>query len=149
MYFVDRDKIEQTLVYMESLQEQLTKLKECRDFTEKLAVERIAYVIIESIIDVGNSMIDGFIMRDPGGYEDIIDILEDEKVVTSEDAKALKKLIILRKSLVSDYSKVNHNQLIETFITHSGSLRQFPLEIRRYLSEELGPVSAFLPNGKE
>ena len=29
-------------------------------------------------------MIDGFIMRDPGGYEDIIDIMEDEKVITKE-----------------------------------------------------------------
>ena len=38
--------------------------------------------VIESIIDVGNTMIDGFIMRDPGGYEDIIDIMEDEKVIT-------------------------------------------------------------------
>ena len=48
---------------------------------EKLALERVNYLLIESIIDVGNSMIDGFIMRDPGSYEDIIDILVDEKVM--------------------------------------------------------------------
>ena len=34
------------------------------------------------MMDVGNLMIDGFIMRDPGSYEDIIDILIDEKVIT-------------------------------------------------------------------
>ena len=31
-------------------------------------------------------MIDGFIMRDPGSYEDIIDIMEDERVITTEMA---------------------------------------------------------------
>ena len=35
---------------------------------------------MESMMDVGNLMIDGFIMRDPGSYEDIIDILVDEKL---------------------------------------------------------------------
>ena len=42
-------------------------------------------------------MIDGFIMRDPGSYEDIIDIMEDERVITTEMAVPLKKVIELRK----------------------------------------------------
>lgn len=29
-------------------------------------------------------MIDGFIMRDPGSYEDIIDILVDERVIPKD-----------------------------------------------------------------
>ncbi|KHF41114.1 DUF86 domain-containing protein [Halalkalibacter okhensis] len=145
MYFVDRDKIEQTLLYMESLQEQFGKWTACNDLTEKLALERLAYVVIESIIDVGNSMIDGFIMRDPGGYEDIIDILEDEKVVKTNDAVALKTIIGLRKQLIADYSEVNHEQVVQTLMNHQASLIQFPIEVRRYLTEELGPVSAFLP----
>ncbi len=62
------------------------------------ALERIAHVIIESIIDVGNSMIDGFIMRDPGSYEDIIDIMEDEKVITAEMADPLKHVIELTEN---------------------------------------------------
>ena len=41
-------------------------------------------------------MIDGFIMRDPGSYDDIIDILEDEKVIQSEQAIPLKAFISLR-----------------------------------------------------
>ncbi|WP_227937462.1 DUF86 domain-containing protein [Alkalihalobacillus deserti] len=145
MYFVDREKIEQTLVYMENLEGHISRLKDMRDLTQKLALERIAYVLIESIIDVGNSMIDGFIMRDPGGYEDIIDILEDEKVVIKEDALALKALIGLRKQLVQNYAEVNHQQLLDLFFEHNQALIKFPLEVRRYLVEELGPVSAFLP----
>ncbi|WP_332695766.1 DUF86 domain-containing protein [Halalkalibacter lacteus] len=149
MYFVDREKIEQTLVYLETLQEQLDQVASITDLTEKLALERVAYVVIESIIDVGNSMIDGFIMRDPGGYEDIIDILEDEKVVTTKNATSLKLLIGLRKQLVQNYSEVNHQQLVETFTGNQTVLSQFSVDVRRYLVEELGPVSAFIPNEKK
>ncbi|MFC0469629.1 DUF86 domain-containing protein [Halalkalibacter kiskunsagensis] len=148
MYFVDREKIEQTLVYMETLQGQLAQ-GAISNLTEKLALERATYVVIESIIDVGNSMIDGFIMRDPGGYEDIIDILEDEKVVQAEDAVSLKEVIGLRKQLVQNYSNVDHQQLLETFATHETALLHFPVDVRRYLVEELGPVSAFLPNNNK
>ncbi|MFC0559486.1 DUF86 domain-containing protein [Halalkalibacter alkalisediminis] len=145
MYFVDREKIEQTLVYMEKLEGHVSQLNDLKDLTQKLALERIAYVMIESIIDVGNSMIDGFIMRDPGGYEDIIDILEDEKVVQQVDASNLKAIIGLRKQLVQNYTEVNHEQLLSLLLEHKQSLTNFPVEIRRYLVEELGPVSAFLP----
>lgn len=34
---------------------------------DRLALERTASVLIEAVIDVGNQMIDAFIMRDPGG----------------------------------------------------------------------------------
>ena len=41
------------------------------------------------------------LMRDPGSYEDIIDILVDEKVMEESDGLSLKALILLRKPLVS------------------------------------------------
>ncbi|HLR71218.1 MAG TPA: HepT-like ribonuclease domain-containing protein, partial [Pseudogracilibacillus sp.] len=84
MYFVDRSRIEKTLAYMEDV---LNELKNVRisSFSEKLGLERIVHVLIESVLDVGNMMIDGFIMRDPGSYEDIIDILVDEEVIPAED----------------------------------------------------------------
>ena len=52
---------------------------------------------IEAILDVGNSMIDGFIMRDPGSYDDIIDIMEDEKVITEEMSTSIKRIIGFQK----------------------------------------------------
>ena len=76
MYFVDRENIENTLLYYNGLLEVLEQ-QEAVSFLEKLGIERLAQMVVESIIDVGNLMIDGFIMRDPGSYEDIIDILVD------------------------------------------------------------------------
>lgn len=115
------------------------------DFTRSLALARLTHVIIESIIDVGNTMIDGFIMRDPGGYDDIIDILEDEKVITIEMANPLKRVIGLRQMIVREFISVD-TQSIEDVLTESlQSLLIFPEKVRHYVENELGPVSAFLP----
>lgn len=150
MYFVDRNKINSTLTYMDSL---IRILDEKQDWTthkiDQLALERIALNIIESMIDVGNSMIDGFIMRDPGSYDDIIDILTDEKVISSEMDAPLKNVIQLRKMLVRDFINTDHQTLSDTILTHLSYLKEFPKKVEYYLINELGPVSAFLPEDKK
>lgn len=149
MYFVDRNQISETLNHMEEL---LAIYKSgsrwADDEVRSLALERIVHVIIESILDVGNAMIDGFIMRDPGSYEDIIDIMEDERVISTEMAAPLKKVIELRKVIVRDFTKVDANEIDEIFNAEIDFLGEFPTKVRHYLENELGPVSAFLPEGK-
>lgn len=145
MYFVDREKITKTLSYMETIHKEFQSMEQPTQLREQLTLERIATVIIESIIDVGNSMIDGFIMRDPGSYEDIIDILEDETVINRDDAALIKEVISLRKQLVQHFIEVNHEQVYDVLKKAENALAQFPNDVRRYLEEELGPVSAFLP----
>ncbi|MGM0854584.1 MAG: DUF86 domain-containing protein [Bacillota bacterium] len=143
MYFVDREKIEEILMYMN---EQLTTVSEHDQWNgtlEKLALERMAHTIIESILDVGNSMIDGFIMRDPGSYEDIIDILLDEKVIGDKMSEDLKLLVAQRKVLVQEYTAIHHEQLHTILNEVFHSLEKFPQHVRSYLENELGPVSAF------
>jgi uncharacterized protein YutE (UPF0331/DUF86 family) len=100
-------------------------------------------MMIESVLDVGNSMIDGFIMRDPGSYDDIIDILMDEKVISAETGNSLKILIQYRKKLVQFYTDVDHSEMKETFSVHLHELVNFADNVRSYLANELGPVSAF------
>lgn len=146
MYFVDQNQIRKTLSYMERL---LNMFEQGTDWqaTElnKLALERIGHGLIEGIIDVGNSMIDGFIMRDPGSYEDIIDILEDEKVIRSEEAGPLKAVVELRPMIVRHFVEVDTVH-VESVIRQSlAELQVFPGNVRNYLENELGPVSAFLP----
>lgn len=145
MYFVDRDKIEQTLVYMENVMEEFSKQSNWTSSIEKFALERMVHTSIEAILDVGNAMIDGFIMRDPGSYEDIIDILEDEKVLTEEVASDLREVVRIRKMLVQSYIQVDHEEILQVYQTNLNSLKAFPSAVREYLINELGPVSAFLP----
>ncbi|QWC22160.1 DUF86 domain-containing protein [Bacillus haikouensis] len=143
MYFVDRDKIEERLVYMNDQLSVFNAGSTWESTIEALALERIGHTLIESVLDVGNSMIDGFIMRDPGSYEDIIDILLDEKVIDEGMSKDLKHLIDQRKILVQEYTRVDQNELNEILTEVKPTLEQFPVHIRRYLENELGPVSAF------
>lgn len=140
---MDREKIEKTLQYMEQQMSLLEEKKQWHSPIEKLALERIGHVIIESILDVGNSMIDGFIMRDPGSYEDIIDILLDERVISEEMSSNLKIVISLRKPLVQEYISIDGIAVEETLQSQLGILKLFPKKVRTYLHDELGPVSAF------
>ncbi|MCS0673196.1 DUF86 domain-containing protein [Cytobacillus pseudoceanisediminis] len=145
MYFVDREKIEDTLSYLE---QQISLFEEVKEWTspiEKAALERIAQIMIEAILDTGNTMIDGFIMRDPGSYDDIVDILDDEKVISKEMSNSFKQFITYRKMLVQNYTDVNHEGLITAISSHMSMIKEFPGRVREYLINELGPVSAFKP----
>jgi len=143
VYFVDREKIEKTLAYMEKQLLFFEEKNEWETMIEKAALERIAQTVIESILDTGNAMIDGFIMRDPGSYDDIIDILTDEKVVTDDMSDSLKVVIGFRKMLVQQYIEVNHEQVRTMLKEEISALKQFAPKVRDYLTNELGPVSAF------
>lgn len=143
MYFVDRKKIELMLQCLEEVTTIFTNEKQYKTSIEKLALERIVLLMIDSILDVGNSMIDGFIMRDPGSYEDIIDILIDEKVVLEEQGKQLKEIIKLRKILMQDYMNMDHEHVESVVKANIQAIQAYPSRIRNYLEKELGPVSAF------
>jgi uncharacterized protein YutE (UPF0331/DUF86 family) len=149
VYFIDRNQINETLNHMEKL---LTLYEnengwEC-DPIKSLALSRLAHVVIESMIDVGNSMIDGFIMRDPGSYEDIIDIMEDERVITGEMAEPLKRVIDLRKMIVREFTNIDTSSIEAVLNDSMEALLAFPNNVRHYLEHELGPVSAFLPSNQ-
>jgi len=142
MYFVNRSEIEAIISNMDILLQEV-KEKNYSSPIENLGLERLTHVVIESILDVGNLMIDGFIMRDPGGYHDIIDILIDEKVIPKEDEASYKAIIDLRQMIVQDYLTVDHNQIKDVLSTHKEKLKQFSVHIRSYLDNELGVANAF------
>jgi uncharacterized protein YutE (UPF0331/DUF86 family) len=143
MYFVDREKIEEKLIYIEKQIRTFEELKQYESIIEKLATERIIHMVIEAVLDVGNSMIDGFIMRDPGSYEDILEILEDEKVITEEMCVSFKKIIPLRKSLLQFYTDIDHQEILLIFKKELPALKQFTPSVRKYIENELGPVTTF------
>ncbi|WP_346234740.1 DUF86 domain-containing protein [Lysinibacillus telephonicus] len=146
MYFVDRNKISITLKHLDELVAIFEKEDNwLRDDISKLALQRIGHNVMESMMDVGNLIIDGFIMRDPGSYDDIIDILIDEKVVTTEMEKPLKDVVGLRKMLVREFVQVDNEQVLNVLQESLQAIKQFPDLVRNYLENELGPVSAFLP----
>ena len=142
MYFVDRSRIEQTLAYIDKLLHEFDR-HSFDSPIEYLSLERLVHMLIESTLDVGNLMIDGFIMRDPGSYEDIIDILADEKVIPEEDKDGYKEVIRLRNQVVRDYLTVDHEVLRKTIGANKKKLDGFSSHITTYLDNELGVAHAF------
>lgn len=149
MYFVNRSEIEALLSHMDHL---LEEVKDNTDFQQnklqQLALERFVQVVIETILDVGNKMIDGFIMRDPGSYHDIVDILIDEQVLPETDEKAYKTLIDKRQEIVREYQSIDHAALETVLWENYAVLAQFSQYIRMYLDNELGTANAFSNESK-
>lgn len=143
MYFVNRSEIESTVKYIQEVLNNVKSLSNVNEEIEKFALERMTHVIIESILDVGNMMIDGFIMRDPGSYHDIIDILIDEKVISSQDETAYKSLIDLRQDLVKKYTEIDHTKFLNTFNDYMEIYETFETQIKDYLKNELDVANAF------
>ncbi|WP_096436704.1 DUF86 domain-containing protein [Alteribacter populi] len=146
MYFVDRELIEKRLIYLEKLLSHMADQHHQDLNSSALILERAGHMIIETMMDVGNQMIDGFIMRDPGSFEDIVEILLDERVIQEEEGKEIKRLLPWRKTLLQDYTDIDHQKLQSDFEKGMPVLLRFPGKVRMYLENELGPVSAFLPH---
>lgn len=143
MYNINLEKIDSLLDYMESTLKiiipelELDKEEFLKDNIKVLAAERVLHTSIESIVDVGNYIIDGFIMRDPGSYIDIIEILEDEQVVPKNQAERLKDIVSYRKTLVHEYTVANKEDVYLNMKNGIDILLAFPVFIREYLAREL------------
>lgn len=149
MYFVNRSEIERILDYYNEVLEVLDKHPQFSNkLIDRLALERSIHVLIEVILDVGNKMIDGFIMRDPGSYYDIIDILIDEQVIPETEESSYKLLIDARKMLVQHYYDIDDAFLENIVNEHFDILKQFSVHIRSYLDNELGVANAFSNESK-
>lgn len=143
MYDVNTKRIDQVFVHMNKMLELLETLsargKEAvvADEVAVAAMERGLHLSIEAVIDVGNALIDGFIMRDPGSYSDIVEILRDEQVIDEQQARVLTRVTDFRKHLVIEYTAVPVPQMIDIVQDSLPTLRQFEPAVRDYLKKEL------------
>ena len=144
MYNVNTQKIDEILTYIDNsllptLASVMGQSKETfiDQPTAAFAAERMFHLLIEGMTDVGNHLIDGFIMRDPGSYEDIVDIMEDESVYTAEQAAVFKEIILLRRDLVLNYTHPIHEKLYDTYVQHVVVMEEYTALIRKYLKQEL------------
>jgi uncharacterized protein YutE (UPF0331/DUF86 family) len=142
MYNVNVTRIEETLKYLEVLLQDVGPIIEKlegvpQDRILLLALERVVHISLESIADVGNHMIDGFIMRDPGSYEDIVEILRDEQVIPEELSNPLKDLVNYRRNLITTYTEIKAEDIYNLSKNSLSALKQFPGYVRNYLEKEL------------
>jgi uncharacterized protein YutE (UPF0331/DUF86 family) len=143
MYDVNTKRIDQVLAHMSRMLDLLDKLTErgseavLADEVAVAAMERALHLSIEGIVDVGNALIDGFVMRDPGSYSDIVEILRDEQVIDDQQAAILTRLTEFRKHLVNDYTRVPSQEMFSLVAESAAALRQFDPAVRAFLEKEL------------
>ncbi|PCF65378.1 hypothetical protein B4W74_05170 [Staphylococcus intermedius] len=138
VYFVDKTQLETKLKYLKQLTEDYETVK-----SNHYAFERVAQMLIESSVDIGNMIIDAFILRDPGNYKDVIDILELEGAISKETQHALHQTIDVRRQFVHYYDTLDTAQLIPLFDETVPFYQQFIQEILQFLENENVPVTAF------
>ncbi|ADC88033.1 DUF86 domain-containing protein [Staphylococcus lugdunensis] len=138
MYFVDKEKLTQKLNYLRQLTQDYQDHKD-----NPYAFERIAQMLIEASVDIGNMIIDAFILRDPGNYKDVIDILALEGVITSETQAAINQTIEVRKQFAHDYITLQHDTLEPLFDDALPYYDNFIYEVSLFLEQESVPVTAF------
>lgn len=143
MYFVNKEKLNTKLNYLQQL---ITDYPQSKD--NHYAFERIAQMFIESAVDIGNMVIDGFILRDPGNYKDVIDILELEKVISKDTQVHINETVDVRKQFVHYYDELDTASLIPLFDEAVPYYQQFIEEVIHFLKSEDVPVTAFGKKGE-
>lgn len=138
MYFVNKENLSRKLTYLKQLTEDYESVK-----NNHYAFERVAQMLIESSVDIGNMIIDAFILRDPGNYKDVIDILELEGAISKETKLHLHKTIEVRKQFVHLYDELNMAEVQPLFDEALPYYRQFIEEVVYFLENENVPVTAF------
>lgn len=141
MYYVNRKQIENILGQIPEIGTGLRGAADSWDgsIVMGLVQERCLHLAIEVVTDVGSCLIDGFIMRDAGSYEDIISIIHEEKVLGDSGIyDLLISLVALRKPLVQDYYSWDRSALHPLTKVLPGVLERFAAEVHRYLDQELG-----------
>lgn len=73
------------------------------DASLRWAAERALHVAIECSTDAANEVIDALVMREPGGYADIIRVLMEEGVVTRTWFNQFEGALAFRDKLVHAY----------------------------------------------
>lgn len=136
MYFVDKDILLERLDYIEGLTADFDK-------AEGLALERICHMLIEAVVDVGNMIIDGFILRDPGSYQDVMDIMGNEGVIPSDDNRHFSETFTWRSELTRNYTKLDHEAMKKDFQAHLGAYRDFKRNVFAFFENEGQTITAF------
>jgi uncharacterized protein YutE (UPF0331/DUF86 family) len=139
LYDVNVDSIRSRLACLPELAQALSAatVSWTGSLTEGLAQERALHLSAEIATDVGHSLIDGFIMRDASSYEDIIEIIAGEGVITEQVAVPLRRLVLLRKTLVQEYDKWPRSELHPLTAELPRILMGFSDQVEAYLRKEL------------
>ncbi len=136
---VDADIIAQRLERMKIYVKQLRtiqkggKKKVCKSPILFAAMERYLQLAVETVLHVGNHIIAGMNLRKPSTYEQIMQILSEEKVITKKTLSSARPIASVRNLLVHDYSEVNREKLFDVARKTLPSMEEVARAYRKFL----------------
>lgn len=78
-----------------------------------LQAERLLEVMIQAMIDIGNHLISGLLLKKPEDYRQIFDILVQNRIIPAEFLPKARELVGLRNLLSHEYLEIDHERLYE------------------------------------
>lgn len=98
--------------------------------------ERYLQLAIECVLDVGNMMIVSLDLKKPSDKQEIIDILEEAKIVSSLLATRLSGVARFRNLLVHEYVKIDRSKVYNILKKRIPDLEAYMTAITRYLKKK-------------
>jgi len=133
-----RDKIGGHLRSLQEMFDWLDRL--CRsqeaweqEMTYRLAAERAIWRALESTTDICSELIDALVMRDAGGYADMLKVLNEESVIDTDCYLRLSRLVPLRSRLLRQHQRVTSTEIREAVEEHTLDFDSFMRQIRGFL----------------
>ncbi|MFA4967166.1 MAG: DUF86 domain-containing protein [Candidatus Margulisiibacteriota bacterium] len=95
--------------------------------------ERYLQLSIECVLDIGNMLIISLDLKKPSDKQEIIDILEEAKIIPSLLAAKLSNIAGFRNLLIHEYVKIDREKVYHVLKTRIPDLEAYAKSITKYL----------------
>lgn len=139
--FVTKDQKEQVKSWICGLNERISWMRLLsfrqdaweQDLTWRLAAERALHTSVEYVTDIGSLIIDALVMRDPGGYGDILKVLVEEGVMSEAWFQTFEGIFPLRARFIRDHAGIEPSEVRQAIALYSPLFPDFVAAIENYL----------------
>lgn len=139
--FITAAQKEQIRTWLEGLRErtewmlELSKRQDAweEELTWRLAAERALHTSVEYTTDIGSLVIDALVMRDPGGYADILKVLVEEDVLPEQWFDAIYGVFDLRARFIREHANVQPVEVRAAIETYAPLFAPFADHITRFV----------------
>lgn len=139
--FVNKAQKQQIAVWLEGLGTRVHWLADLsqrpdaweHDLTCRLAAERALHTSLEYVTDISSLVIDALVMRDPGGYSDIVKVLVEENVLAANWFQAFEPVFEFRTRLLRNHDQITPEDVRFAVDTYATMFRDFIESIHVFL----------------
>lgn len=104
------------------------------NLTWRMAAERALHTSAEYTTDIGSLIIDALVMRDPGGYADILMVLVEEEVLDRDWFESISPVFDLRARFIRDHANVSPDEVRRAVHKFAPMFPEFIEKIVAYLA---------------